>query len=167
VRLFVSLRLPSAARTSLAAALAGARTTDVGQWHVTLAFLGDVPDAGPLAPALAAVADRHPPLQLRVRGGGAFARVWWGALDGDVRQLRALAADVTAACRDAGVGLEDRPYRPHVTVARRGSGLHPLEGYEGPVWTATEVELVRSHLGATARHEVLDRFALSGGGAAA
>ncbi|HWG93004.1 MAG TPA: hypothetical protein VNU66_02110 [Mycobacteriales bacterium] len=46
-------------------------------------------------------------------------------------------------------------------MARRGSGPHPLEGYEGPAWTASEVELVRSRLGATARHEVLARFPLT------
>ena len=161
MRLFVSLRLPSPARAHLAAALAGARLTDVGQWHVTLAFLGEVPAAEPLAPELAGAVAQHPPLALRVRGGGAFGRVWWGGLDGDVAGLRSLAADVADACRAAGVALEDRPYRPHVTVARRGSGPHPLEGYEGPAWTASEVELVRSRLGATARHEVLARFPLT------
>jgi RNA 2',3'-cyclic 3'-phosphodiesterase len=162
VRLFVSLRLPSAARAHLAAALAGARTTDVGRWHVTLAFLGEVPSPEPLLPGLRAAAAAHPPLALRVRGGGAFGRVWWGGLDGDLPGLRALAADVAAACRAAGVALEDRPYRPHVTVARRGVGPHPLASYEGPSWTAAEVELVRSTLGATARHDVLERLLLTG-----
>jgi RNA 2',3'-cyclic 3'-phosphodiesterase len=162
VRLFVSLRVPSPARAHLAAALAGRRTTDVGQWHVTLAFLGEVERPDPLLPGLGEVASTHPPLRLRLAGGGAFPRVWWAGLAGDVAGLRALAADVAAACRDAGVVLEERPYRPHVTVARRGAGPHPLERYEGPEWVADEVELVRSHLGATARHEVLERLPLTG-----
>jgi RNA 2',3'-cyclic 3'-phosphodiesterase len=161
VRLFVSLPLPPEVRDHLAAALRGARTTDVAQWHVTLAFVGEWDDVPALSAGLARAAAATPPLGLRVRDGGTFPGVVWAGLDGDVEGLRQLAADVAAACRETGVRLERRPFRPHVTVARRG-GADRLDGYLGPPWTADGVDLVRSHLGASARHEVLERHPLTG-----
>ena len=164
MRLFLSLRVPPIARSHLAAALAGASTTDVGQWHVTLAFLGEQPSEQPLLPGLRDVAAAAPPLALQLRGGGLFRRggVLHADLAGDVAGLRRLAADVARVCADAGVGLEARPFRPHVTVARRARSAAPLHGYVGPRWTAEELEVVRSHLGAAARHEVLHRLRLTG-----
>jgi 2'-5' RNA ligase len=165
VRLFVSLRPPTDVRNHLARAVAGLRTSRSDQWHVTVAFLGEVADASPLEPALAAAAASSSPLALQMRGGGFFRRpgVLFAALAGDVAGLRRLAAQVEAACRSAGVELEDRTYRPHLTVARRlprDPGV--LDGYEGPPWTATELELVRSRLGAQAEHEVVGRYRLGG-----
>ena len=165
MRLFVSLRPPPAATGHLARALAGLRTTRVEQWHLTLAFLGEVPDAEPLRRGLAAAATTSAPLVLRLRGGGTFrgAGVLYAGVAGDLDGLHALAADVRAACRHAGLALDARPFRPHLTVARR---LPPdpgvLAAYEGPSWTASELELVLSRSGRQVEHEVLDRWSLTG-----
>ncbi|NUQ31517.1 MAG: RNA 2',3'-cyclic phosphodiesterase, partial [Dermatophilaceae bacterium] len=50
------------------------RWTDRHQWHVTLAFLGSVPEArlDDLTDALARSAGRRDPLVLRLAGAGAF-----------------------------------------------------------------------------------------------
>lgn len=165
MRLFVSLRPPVQACAHLAGALAGLRTTRVDQWHVTLAFLGEVPSAAPLEQPLSAAAAASPPLSLQLAGGGFFRapRVLFAGLSGDLDGLRRLAADVERACRDAGVHLGPRTYRPHVTVARRlPADPGRLDGYDGPPWTATELELVRSRLGSPVEHEVLARHALHG-----
>lgn len=162
--MFLSLRPPAPVRAHLAAAVAGLRTTDVAQWHVTLVFLGEVDSEAPLLPRLRAVTATTPPLALRLRAGGVFRRAGavWAGLDGDVDGLARLAGRLAAACREGGVALEDRPWSPHLTVARGARGASVLDGYEGPPWTADEVEVVRSRLGATARHEVLHRLALEG-----
>jgi RNA 2',3'-cyclic 3'-phosphodiesterase len=165
VRLFVSLRPPAEVVEHLVRATAALRTTRADQWHITLAFLGEVADPAPLGGPLARVAAGSPPLALRLRGGGFFRGpgVLHARLDGDVEGLRRLAAGVAAACRGAGVELEERRFRPHLTVARRlPHDPGTLDGYEGPAWTATCVELVRSRLGARAEHEVLARHPLTG-----
>ena len=164
VRVFLSLRPPPEVRAHLAAAVAGLRTTDVAQWHLTLAFLGEIASEQPLLPGLREVAATTPALALRLRGGGAFRRagVVWAGLDGDVDGVVRLADRLSAACRTAGLRLEDRPFSPHLTVARRARDASVLEGYEGPPWTASEVEVVRSSLGTTARHDVLHRLRLLG-----
>ena len=117
------------------------------QWHLTLAFLGEVADdhVPELQQRLARAAGRHPPLTLRFAGSGRFGgRVLFMALDGDVQGLKRLAASAGAAARRVGIAVEDRPYRPHLTLARAAAGggdLRPLVArlatIEGQAWTAT------------------------------
>ncbi|MFC5231410.1 RNA 2',3'-cyclic phosphodiesterase [Pseudonocardia zijingensis] len=182
MRLFVAVTPPVDALDELRAATAAARSahpdlrwTRPDQWHLTLAFLGDVGDdaRADVAVRLGRTAARHAPLELALRGAGRFGeRVLWTRVDGDLAGLRGLAASVRAAARKARIAVEDRPYRPHLTLARGrdGADLRPLvdalAGFAGRRWTATEVHLVRSRLGAgpdrTARYEPVTSWPLTG-----
>ncbi|WP_410538107.1 RNA 2',3'-cyclic phosphodiesterase [Streptomyces sp. KL2] len=127
-------------------------------WHFTLAFLGEVDDD--LLPALCErlerAAHRHHPFEVRLAGGGRFGdRVLWAGVDDGREPLRRLADSVTAGVNRAGVPTDDRPYKPHLTLARagrRGPGpdLRPLaaalEDFAGSPWRAEELTLVRSRL---------------------
>ena len=159
MRLFVAVRPTEQARTALARAL---RRPADPRWHVTLAFLGEQPAPEPFD--LTAATAGHQGFSLRVEGGGTFhGSVLFAGLAGDTEALQHLAEDVRAACRDAGALIEDRPFHPHLTLAR-GKGLRvapALREHRGPDWPVTEVELVRSVLGRRARHEVLARFPLA------
>jgi RNA 2',3'-cyclic 3'-phosphodiesterase len=164
VRTFVAVRPPAAAVEHLRAVLPSWPSAPE-RWHLTLAFLGEVPDPAALAPGLGAVCAGTAPLGLRLAGSGAFGRggpVWVG-VEGDRTALTALAGAVAQACRRAGVDVERRPYRPHLTVGRRGRPDPALlAAYAGPSWTATELELVASRLGPPVEHRVLERFPLLG-----
>lgn len=166
MRLFVCLRPSRQAVAHLEAALAGRGTSRVDQWHVTLAFLGEVEDPAVLYDGLRTAAAATPPLELQLAGGGAFrgASVVWAGIGGNTDGLAALAAAVQSACRDAGIVLEQRRFRPHLTVGKP-SRVDPdvLIGYSGPTWQAHEVELVHSVLGRKVNHTVLERFPMSGG----
>ena len=152
---------------------------------------------GALAERLGRAAARCAPMWLRLARFGAFpsarrARVCWvgveGAPDAEpplaadgaagdggeaprpdaVAELRQLAARCAAAGRRVGIEVDDKPYRPHVTVARPRQpplDVSPLveafAGHAGPPWLAGEVRLVRSHLGAQVRHEPLAAWRLS------
>jgi 2'-5' RNA ligase len=181
VRLFVALELSTACVDEVAAAVDDVR--DVArelrwappeQWHLTLAFLGEVdervlPD---LEARLARSAARQAPLNLTLAGAGRFGnRVLWLGVRGDTAGLRQLAVSVRAAARRARLPVEDRPYRPHLTLARArdpAADLRPvvqrMAGFAGPPWTADAVHLVRSHLragaGGTARHETVTSWPL-------
>lgn len=137
------------------------RWTTREAWHVTLAFLGEArEDVLPeLTTRLERAARRHRAQRLAVRGGGAFpgpsrARVVWAGLDADRAALAALAASVAAGARRAGAPSpdEDRRFRAHITLARlrEPADVRPLtEGLAdlaGTPWTATEIQLIRSHL---------------------
>lgn len=163
VRLFVSVRPSRQAIAHLAAALSTRHTSPPEQWHITLAFLGEVSQPESLYDGMRAAAARTPPFELRLAGSGSFsgARGVWVGVGGDVDGLGALAAQVRRACRSAGVPLERRRFRPHLTVGKTGR-VDPaaLRQYDGPPWRVHDVELVHSVLGRTAVHTVLERFAL-------
>lgn len=180
MRLFVALVPPADALAELAAAVdalrstPGLRWTRPEQWHVTLAFLAEVDDRtrAALVPRLERAAHRHAPLTLALAGGGRFGQVLWTRVDGDRVALRGLADSVRAAARRCGLPTDARPYRPHLTLARASRpapDLAPLatalDGFAGRPWTASDLHLVRSVLGAgpggTAHHEPLASWPLS------
>lgn len=164
VRLFVALTPPGEAVEELRASTAalrelapGLRWTRPEHWHVTLAFLGEVGDnvVAELARRLNRAAARHPPLSLSLGGGGRFGhQVLWTRVQGDRDELRRLAGSVQAAARRCRLPAEQRPYRPHLTLARAGpaTDLQPLverlASWQGQRWVATRLYLVRSRLGA-------------------
>jgi 2'-5' RNA ligase len=176
LRLFVALDLPDHVVGDLAAAVDEVRAEQprlrwapAPRWHLTLAFLGavDPRKVDDLCTRLGRAAHRHPQLPLELGGAGRFGnRVLWVGVRGAVSDVGRLAASVAAGSRRAGIAVEDRPYRPHLTLARGRDGvdLRPavaaLAAYTGPAWTAAEVHLVRSHLGRDVRYERLASFVL-------
>lgn len=139
------------------------RWTDPEQWHVTLAFMADVPERALdlLVDEVAEAVAPRPPMALRVQGGGAFpnpyaARVLWAGVEGGERALSAVAAlarGVRRAANRAGAAPQGGPFHPHVTVGRWRTPVEAtrwtrvLDSYAGPGWVAQEVTLVASHLG--------------------
>jgi len=188
VRLFVALVPPENAVEDLDGFLAprqeapeasGMRWTAPDQWHVTLAFMGDVADRhlDELVERLGRVSARRAALDLTIAGGGAFpnvarAKVLYAGLDADGRgaDLRHLAVGTRAAATKAGADAGGGRFRAHVTIARVGRPfdvtrwVRVLDAYRGPTWTADEVSLVQSHLGEgprrRPRYEVLETFPL-------
>lgn len=139
------------------------------RWHLTLAFYGDVADPDPLAVRLARAAARTRPLSLSLVGAGRFGRaVLWAGVTGDVADLVRLASRCAAAGRREGLDVEDRPYRPHLTVARsrRPVDLRPavelLHHHGGPGWTADRLHLVVSELGSEPHHRDVVSWPLGG-----
>lgn len=142
---------------ALAAAAPGLRWVPSEQMHITLAFLGEVtPEQCPeLERRLARVSERYAPMTLHLAGAGRFgSRALFLRPAGDLVPLGRLGDSAGAAARRAGLKLQDRPFRAHLTLARArpGADLGPmvtaLEQYRGTVWTANEMHLVRSRLGA-------------------
>jgi RNA 2',3'-cyclic 3'-phosphodiesterase len=178
MRTFLALNLPPGVRLELHAALGplrerplAVRWTAADALHLTLKFLGDIEGAelAPLEAALRDVAGAHAPLEMRVGGFGAFpslrrANVLWVGIAADP-PLMALQRDIELACSRLGYAREQKPFRPHITVARTRGGGRPadvdrLAGafvYETDVQVAS-IDLMRSHLGpGGASYEVLLR----------
>lgn len=117
-------------RAALPAADESLRWTEPEGWHVSLAFIGPMPQAEVprLAAALAGVAANHPPFSVRTGLLGAFpsrreVRVLWFGMADRSRRLAELAIEVRAA---VGVDLS-APFRAHLTLARaRGERPMPL-----------------------------------------
>jgi 2'-5' RNA ligase len=90
-------------------------------WHVTLAFLGEVPADGllDLTERLGRAAARNTPMELALAGGGHFGgRTLWTGVQGDRDRLGRLAESVTSVARRCHIKVDERPFRPHLTLAR-------------------------------------------------
>ncbi len=109
---------------------AGGRGNDV-RWvrldglHVTLRFLG--PTVDPLHETVGRAVEEAGaaarPFAIRLSGGGAFPgpdrprALWLGITDG-ATELAALAGSLNDALERLGWPRDERPFRPHLTVAR-------------------------------------------------
>lgn len=165
-RLFVALSLPNSTQFALAQLappnVRGVRVTAPSQMHVTLHFLGDVP----LERALDALSDVIPSeIELAISGVGRFRardgeQVLWAGLRPSPALLD-LHGRMGEALRRRQFHVEQRPYAPHVTLARCRRGVPPelIEDFLGqhrtltlPPVTLRSFELYSSHV-ASGGHE--------------
>lgn len=131
MRLFLAINLPDDVRRRAYEAAAPLRAASPAvSWvaernlHLTLKFLGEVPDGGDdgIVRGMQEVVGRHAGITLSIGGFGAFPnmrrpRVVWLGIAGDPR-LELLHHDVEVACAALGFAVEGRPFRPHVTLGR-------------------------------------------------
>ena len=178
MRLFVGIALPAEVIEALEALSRRLRAngdelrwSSPETWHITLHFLGETsPERfACVAERLGRIRAAQVPVLLKGTGTFERAGVFWA----DVKvsaELEELQRQVVAATALCGVPGEDRPYRPHVTLARakadERAALRRLKGHaeqdrEFPHFVAREFLLYESHLGrGGATHEVRQRFAL-------
>ncbi|MDM4722231.1 RNA 2',3'-cyclic phosphodiesterase [Micromonospora sp. WMMA1363] len=158
--------------THLRVGVAGAnginvRLADPVRAHVTLVFLGEVEADRLMAveSALGLAAEwsrdgREVAPRLRLGGGGRFGRgrftILWVDLRGEVEALTVLSRLIRSRLRSGRLPYDEKPFRPHLTIARPGDRLpsadvaadvEALHAYQGPEWPANELVLVRSHPG--------------------
>lgn len=134
------------------------------QLHATLHFLGSVPRDR--LPELAAGLEvPFAPFELRLN----HAEVWHGGvavLAPDVvpEPLLALHGALGEALERLALQLEARPYRPHVTLARRaGREPGPIQG--PPIrWQIDGYALIESKSGDGSGYSVLRSYAAAGSG---
>ncbi len=159
---FIALAPPDDAKNELAHALSPAyaafpdlRWNRIEDWHITLAFLGELPVRAveQLRSPLADLAASRPTVELALTGGGLFdERVLWSGIEGDLDQLHDLAEAVRATVRDCDVDFVERPLRPHLTLARArrndnmsvAGAAASLDGFTGRPWRTERLHLVGS-----------------------
>jgi len=181
-RVFIAIELPSVVRKSLSDHIHGLRKAlpDVhASWsreenlHLTLKFLGNTPvtkiEALSQVPYNAAV--RFSPFDLIVGRCGAFPprgqpRVLWIGIDHPSGKLAELHRSLEDECTKAGFAREERPFHPHLTIARlrkpQGSRqiarLHEEMGFTNQRVSVSEMVLFRSELlSEGSRHTAISR----------
>ncbi|MGB8769404.1 MAG: RNA 2',3'-cyclic phosphodiesterase [Candidatus Korobacteraceae bacterium] len=114
-------------------------------FHVTLQFLGETKKLEEVQRALRSV--RGAPVELSFRNAGFFPspkspRVFWVGIATDER-LQELADSVGNALQPLGCQRDAGPFRPHLTLARAGSGRpRPVPGEHD----APALQVVRAKL---------------------
>jgi RNA 2',3'-cyclic 3'-phosphodiesterase len=133
MRLFIALDIDDAIRDRITRFVEGVREfAPDARWvkpeslHVTLKFIGEQPDAAVenIKSELAGVAGKSS--EIHFRGYGFFPtakspRVFWIGMESGP-QLAELAGMVDDKMAVMGIPKEDRPFSPHLTLARAGGG---------------------------------------------
>ena len=187
MRLFTAIDIDDALRERIAGAVGSMRAradpivndrlawVKPESWHITLVFIGEVPDA-----VAADVTERNaapidlPAFRLVFGQPGLFPprgrpRVLWVGVEQGSEQLAAVQRAVVARLEGVPFRREDRPFSPHLTLARVRPGspgvtrdrLDNLRVDRLGGCTIDHVTLYRSHLSSKgARYEALVRAPL-------
>lgn len=161
--------------TAIAEAAAGqfgGRPTRLDTIHLTLAFLGDIPEAQ--LPTLCDVARRvaFRPFELSLDQVGFWPRqrLLWAGCRASLPALADLVADLREGLVEAGFSAQDheRTFIPHVTLVRKipaSSAVdiaHRLPPIAPLRWPCPDFVLVRSQLAVTgSRYQAVARFPAS------
>jgi 2'-5' RNA ligase len=100
-----------------------------GGIHLTLKFLGNIPSkqVKEITEAIGKAAQGISPFHLEISGTGVFpspkqVRVFWVGVGGEVDKLSRLQRSIDSALAALGFAKEERPYVPHLTLARIREG---------------------------------------------
>jgi RNA 2',3'-cyclic 3'-phosphodiesterase len=125
MRLFVAIALPQDVKDNIATLRGGipdARWIAAENAHVTLAFIGEVqtPQMIDISTILGKIS--HPAFYLNIEDVGVFGsnkrpRILWAGVH-NTETLTLLHKKIMKAIDSVGVKLEDRRFRPHITLAR-------------------------------------------------
>jgi RNA 2',3'-cyclic 3'-phosphodiesterase len=124
-RLFVAIDLPEEVKTQLSGfsrELTGCKWVGMDELHLTLRFIGEVDDGTFALIGRALTAVRFESFPLTLCGVGHFPphkhpRVLWVGIQGG-EELGRLQQNVELALIEAGISPDDRPFSPHITLAR-------------------------------------------------
>ncbi len=132
MRAFIAILIPPKFRQALAEQATGlghhareARVVPPDNLHLTLAFLGEVPPhtVDSVRSGMDAAAVGHQPFNIGFGGGGTFPRrgeprIAWIGVDGDLDAAQNLQVSIAREMRQVNIRVDDRPFSPHVTLAR-------------------------------------------------
>jgi RNA 2',3'-cyclic 3'-phosphodiesterase len=185
LRLFTAVPLPGSIRHQLSEwTSANKKHYPFQKWahpddvHITLVFMGDTEEnkIPAIKDDLQASVTTLSPFTLSLTGIGTFGppaapSILWTGLEGQMERLTELQKAVQAALVGLGFPKEDRPYRPHITLARRYNGSTPWSQVRsklsvpfplsGTEWTCDRIILFLSHLGRSPMYESIGEFTLS------
>lgn len=165
VRLFIAITPPRHAIEQIRAlprpAQPGVRWTDERTWHITLRFLGELPEPEPVVAVLERT-DLGPPIEVHL--GPQTRQLNANVLVVPATGLEDLAERVRVATSELGEPLGTKPFDGHLTIARRRRRRHARLAAGDPVdacFVADEVILFSSVLSKEgAEHEAVARWRL-------
>jgi 2'-5' RNA ligase len=179
MRAFLALPMPDAIAAALVRLQSGipfGRPVPEDNLHLTFAFLEDAPEQSleDLHELLSGL--RAPPVEIRFTGVDSFTESERGLIFASVERTEALQAlhdRIASLCRQAGLDLPRRRFRPHVTLMRAnrrpdGPARDRLAAALGPRldlpgFTATAITLYQSTLTPRgAIHDPLASYPLRG-----
>ena len=154
MRLFIAVALSEGMRKAIERAQDQFREhgvqgnyTPVENLHLTLAFIGEYPDAGEVFDVIQSIP--LAPFELTLEGIGAFGDLWWVGLK-DSAPLTGYVRSLRRGLAEAGMPFDRKRFVPHITILRRASpeaGRMPPARIEQAGMNVDHVTLMRSDRG--------------------
>jgi RNA 2',3'-cyclic 3'-phosphodiesterase len=186
-RVFIAIAIPeplerklTTLQAELAPAVPGCRWASALPFHLTLAFLGDVPngDLTAICQAVAASVRSIESFEIEVNGLGAFPSatrprvIWAGVTAPNLKPIFDLRESVVDSLARIGHGPDEERFSPHVTLGRikhqrhgRGDLTSLIErnrSWSAGICTVGDVQVFASTLGPTgSAYKVLGRGSLA------
>jgi 2'-5' RNA ligase len=175
MRIFIAVTIPddvkekiTALQQTLKRTVADVKWTEEKNFHLTLKFLGEVPDKDidRISGAVEKPVRAGSPFTVCLAGAGAFPNVknprvlWVGVHDG-VAELQRLAAGIDEVCAPLGFPKEKRAFAGHLTLGRvrspqnreaLGRKTVALREAAAGSFTVSSVEIMQSTLGPHGSH---------------
>ena len=142
IRSFIAIELPEEIKGGLARLRRElereehtfVKWVDVEGIHLTLKFLGNIPlkRVAEITNAMEEATQGISPFHLEISGLGAFPdlkqpRVLWVGIGGDIDKLSSLQQKIDSALASLGFAKEERPFVPHLTLARVRQGALSIQ----------------------------------------
>ena len=151
MRLFIAIPLSDNLRSELTAVQSALQCRGVKgtftpkeNLHLTLAFIGEYPNAEPVLDALSSVSFR--PFELSLEGMGRFGDLWWAGMRDSV-PLTAVVRRIRRTLAESGIPFDRKRFSPHVTLIRKASGEMPGIAPVPVSMTVNTISLMRSDRG--------------------
>lgn len=149
MRLFIAIRFSPEVRSSLLDSIAQLKQQSISgnftypeNLHLTLAFIGETNRLCEVQQAMESINFR--PFSLTLSGTGNFGDLWWAGIRRS-SELEALVRQLRDALEKQGVPFDRKPFRAHITLARRVDLPAPPAFSEKPVsMTVGSISLMQS-----------------------
>ena len=151
MRLFIAIGLSDEMKDALVDAqntmfdsgVRGNYTSDENM-HLTLAFIGEYPNAEPVLDALSNLS--FTPFELTLDGMGCFGDLWWAGI-GESASLNSVVRRVRIALAENAIPFDRKRFSPHITLIRKASGKMPGIPLRTVTMSVDAISLMRSDRG--------------------
>ena len=149
MRLFIAIHFSSEIKNILLSAIDELKQQTVSgsftspeNLHLTLAFIGESDRISEIRAAIDRCA--APPFEMVVSGTGHFGSIYWVGIEHNPK-LKALAENLQAELRQSGFEIENREFKPHITLARQVEASAPISlRIKRTAMTVTRISLMKS-----------------------
>ncbi|MET3505919.1 RNA 2',3'-cyclic phosphodiesterase [Halalkalibacter oceani] len=141
--------------------------------HLTLVFLGGCTEKQlhELVQHGRSLVENWAPFSLTLSQSGSFGqkkqpRIFWVGVKAS-QQLAVYQSQLADLCRSLGFAVDQRPYAPHLTLARKWAGDEEYNGDglalgNGQSWEVNEIILYESHVQQEPKYKTYQAFSLKG-----
>lgn len=149
MRLFIAINFSDEVKRVLLSAIDELKTQAVSgnftiadNLHLTLAFIGEADDISTISTAIDRCA--VPAFEMAVSGSGYFGSLYWVGIENNPK-LKSLAENLQNDLRACGFNIEERVFRPHITLARRLGASKPVSiNVKRTAMPVTRISLMKS-----------------------